>query len=223
MFYIRETEYQSFVALKHEKQLLLSDYVDVWKVILFVLIAKGLEETDVVPDMVPRFSRLRNLQRAIDTYYQSAFAPEIVYALNFLKESKVAAELVAKFAKAGGEEKESLSFSESRFQMNLLYIERKFKDALSALKLSQHHILFVDGIDIRPSSIAYEEYIACIKGLANAVWSLNNDFFPTIKDTPGRIRVVLLMSVCTIFEGVFFKQTDGKRQAGLAGFSGVRI
>jgi hypothetical protein len=29
--------------------------------------------------------------------------------------------------------------------------------------------------------------------LANAIWTLNNDFFPAIKDTPGRIRVVLLI------------------------------
>jgi hypothetical protein len=73
VFYIRETEYQSFVTLKNEKHLLLSDYVDIWKVILFVLIAKTLEEADLVPNMLVRFDKLRGLQKAIDAYYESAF------------------------------------------------------------------------------------------------------------------------------------------------------
>lgn len=33
----------------------------------------------------------------------------------------------------------------------------------------------------------------CIKGLANAVWEINNDFFPTIKGGGGRLRAVLLV------------------------------
>jgi hypothetical protein len=193
VFYIRETEYQAFVALKNEKQLLLSDYVNIWKVIIFVLLGQTLAENDVISGWISRFAKLASLKKAVETYYQSAFAPEIVYALNFVKESKVAAELISKAAKAGGEENESLSFSESRFQANLLYIERQFRDAISILKLSQNHIIFIDGIDIRPASIPFDEYLACIKGLANAVWSLNNDFFPAVKDTPGRSKIVLLI------------------------------
>jgi len=53
-------------------------------------------------------------------------------------------------------------------------------------------MLFIDGIDIRPSNVAYEEYLDCIKGLANAVCSLNNDFFPNIPGE-GKIRLVLLI------------------------------
>ena len=79
--------------------------------------------------------------------------------------------------KLGGEEKVSISFSESRFQTNLLFIQNHFEDALRSLKLSRNHILFIDGIDIRPSSILYEDYLECVKGLANAVWSINTDFF----------------------------------------------
>jgi len=75
----------------------------------------------------------------------------------------------------------------------LLYIQRHFEEALSSLKLSQNHILFIDGIDIRPSSIPYEDYLDCVKGLANAVWSINSDFFANIKDSKGRLRVVLLI------------------------------
>lgn len=37
------------------------------------------------------------------------------------------------------------------------------------------------------------DYIQCIKGLANAVWEMNNDFFPNIKGTKGHMRIVLLL------------------------------
>ena len=33
----------------------------------------------------------------------------------------------------------------------------------------------------------------CVKGLANAIWSVNNDFFSSIKDSRGRMRAVLLI------------------------------
>jgi len=65
--------------------------------------------------------------------------------------------------------------------------------AISQLKLKHNHLLFIDGIDIRPDIIPYNEYLYCVKGLANAVWSLNNDFFSNIKDSKGRFRVVLLL------------------------------
>uniref|UniRef100_UPI0025CD3B98 P-loop ATPase, Sll1717 family n=1 Tax=uncultured Nevskia sp. TaxID=228950 RepID=UPI0025CD3B98 len=139
------------------------------------------------------FSKFQSLHEAIQEYYIHAFSPEIIHALQFVRESKLAAELLSKYAKASGEQKESIAFSESRFQTNLLYIQKNFENALSSLKLKRNNILFIDGIDIRPASIPYEDYIECIKGLANAVWEVNNDFFSKIKDSKGRMRVVLLV------------------------------
>ncbi|MBI6557469.1 hypothetical protein YA0850_34655, partial [Pseudomonas veronii] len=103
------------------------------------------------------------------------------------------AEFLSKHAKASGEQKESITFSENRFQTNLLYIQKRFEKVLESLKLADSHTLFIDGIDIRPSGIPYPEYLDCVKGLANAVWQLNNDFFPKIKDSKGRLKVVLLI------------------------------
>jgi hypothetical protein len=74
-----------------------------------------------------------------------------------------------------------------------LYIQKSFEEALETLKLEQDHILFIDGIDIRPDAISYEDYLACVRGLANAVWFVNNDFFANIKDSKGRLRTVLLV------------------------------
>lgn len=189
--FIRETEYQKFVALKKEKHLDLSDYTNIWRVILLLMLSKQISEKE--EGLIPKFIKFKNIQNAIDEYYLHAFSPEIIHALQFVQESKVAAEFLSKHAKASGEQKESLTFSESRFQTNLLYIQKSFEKALTDIKLSSSHTLLIDGIDIRPSGIPFPEYLDCVKGLANAVWQLNNDFFPSIKDSKGRMKVVLLI------------------------------
>jgi len=189
--FIRETEYQKFVSLKKEKHLDLSDYTNIWRVILLLMLSKQIAEKE--SGLIPKFIKFRDLNSAIDEYYLHAFSPEIIHAMQFVQESKIAAEFLSKHAKASGEQKESLTFTDSRFQTNLLYIQKSFEKALSELKLSNNHTLFIDGIDIRPDGIPYTEYLDCVKGLANAIWQLNNDFFPSIRDSKGRLKVVLLV------------------------------
>ncbi|HEX8635766.1 MAG TPA: hypothetical protein VF703_16575 [Pyrinomonadaceae bacterium] len=191
--YIRETEYQKFISMKLEKHLALSDYTNIWKVILYLLMSQVISERESTNFLFRAFSKFRILKEAIDEYYANAFSPEIIYAMQFVEQSKLAAELIFKYAKASGEETASITFSESRFQTNLLYIQKKFEDALTSLKLKDNHILFIDGIDIRPNGVPYDDYLECVKGLAHAVWSINNDFFSNIKDSKGRMRVVLLV------------------------------
>lgn len=53
--------------------------------------------------------------------------------------------------------------------------------------------MFIDGIDIRPDAIPFDDYLDCVKGLANAIWSINSDFFANIKDSKGRMKAVLLV------------------------------
>jgi hypothetical protein len=191
--FIRETEYQKFLVLKRDKQLNLSDYTGIWKTIIYLLLSQQIQTIEGGPDFLRRFTKMAALQGAIDEYYNKAFAPEIIQALQFVQESKFAAELISKYAKLGADEKDSISFSESRFQSNLFYIQQSFEGALKQLRVKTNHILFIDGIDIRPASIPYEEYLECIRGLANAVWEVNNDIFPSIKGSNARMRVVLLV------------------------------
>lgn len=191
--YIRETDYQKFVALKSKKHLELSDYTNIWMVIILLLFSDSIKIDDLDHFPINRTSKLRALKSAINEYYAHAFSPEIISVLNFIENSKLAAELISKHLKLGGEESINTTFSESRFQINLMYIQRQFENALSDLKLKDNHLLFIDGIDIRPGSIPYDEYLECIKGLANASWNLNNDFFSSIRDSKGRFRVILLL------------------------------
>ena len=191
--YIRETEYQKFITLKNEKHLELSDYSSIWKVIVYLLLSEDIHRKEKKNALFERFTKLHCLHKAINEYYNNAFSPEIIYALNFIQESKLAAELLSKHTKGYGDQKDTMSFTEKRFQTNLFYIQKKFENVLKSLKLDRNYILFIDGIDIRPDTVPYNEYINCIKGLANAVWEVNNDFFPSIRDSKGRLRVILLI------------------------------
>jgi hypothetical protein len=190
--FLRETDYQKFVNLKKEKHLQLSDYSSIWKVILLLLMAKSLRSNEL-DHFLLKNKKIKMVMNAIDEYYASAFAPEIVNAMTMVENSKAAAEIMLKYAKAGAETGVNITFQESKFQINLFYIEQQFEEAFRDLKIKKNHILFIDGIDIRPGSIPYADYLECVKGLAAAVWSLNNDFFSQIKDSPGRFRVVLLV------------------------------
>ncbi len=207
--YIRETEYRKFITLKKEKHLELSDYTNVWKVIIYLLLSKKIDDVEGDNFSFKNFGKFKTIKNTINEYYYSAFSPEIIQALEFVQHSKLAAELLSKHAEVKGEQNETFSFSESRFQSNLFYIQKKFEDAIKQIRLDSNYILFIDGIDIRPSGIPYEKYLECIKGLANAVWEVNTDFFPKIKGGKGRCRVVLLIRP-DIFESVGLQNQNTK-------------
>lgn len=145
--FIRETEYQKFLQLKKDKNLVLSDYTNIWKKILCILLAESVAAKEGSDSFWAAFGKFRNLKKAIDEYYLHAFSPEIVNVMQMVEESSLAAGLMSKYAKLSGEEKETLTFSETRFQTNLLYIQRHLESSLGSLKLKQHHLLFIDGID----------------------------------------------------------------------------
>jgi hypothetical protein len=207
--YIRETEYRKFISLKNEKHLQLSDYTSIWKVIIYLLLCQKIDETLGDSFSFVNFGKFKAVKETINEYYYSAFSPEIIQALEFVQNSKLAAELLSKYAKLKGERSESFTFTESRFQANLFYIQKKFEDAIKQIRLERNYILFIDGIDIRPSGIPYEEYLECVKGLSNAVWEVNTDFFPTVKGGKGRCRVVLLIRP-DIFESVGLQNQNAK-------------
>lgn len=207
--FIRETDYQRFVTLKKEKNLQLSDYTSIWKVILLLLLAEEIYDKEPQLDILKNFGKFKILHNTIEEYYNDAFSPEIIQAMQFIVESEISAEILSKFATLAGTEKEVKKFDKNRFQMNLFYIEKKFKDSLSQIKLKNNHILFIDGIDIRPDNVPFPDYLECIKGLANAIWELNNDFFPTIRDSHGRARIVLLVRP-DIFESLGLQNLNTK-------------
>jgi hypothetical protein len=207
--YLRETEYQKFLELKKRDHLQLSDFTSIWRTILLLLLAKKISTDEPSGSLFFRRKSFTLIQNAIDEYYQNAFSPEILVALQVTDETKLFADIISKHFKAGGEEKETIAFESKRFQANLIYIEDKLRKALSAVKTTKRHTLFIDGIDIRPESIPYGDYRECIAGLANAVWSLNNDFLCQLKDPGGQSRIVLLVRP-DILESLGLQNTNTK-------------
>ncbi len=190
--YLAATDYEKFYTLKKNKNLDLTGYVGIWKVILLLLLAKNVSEQDKVVSIFNK-SNISDLNSAIDEYYMNAFSPEITNVMKIMDESEIIAKLISKYAEAGGTVTNKIEFSETRFQHNLFYIEKSFSDAITKLKLNKDIVLFIDGIDIRPDIIPYIDYIECIKGLVNATWTLNTGLFQKGKDTKGLFKIVLLL------------------------------
>lgn len=191
--FIRETDYDKFIALKNSNNLVLSDYVSVWKVIILMLISASIRESEISNNVFSKRTKFNKVKEALSKYYNNAFSPEIMNTFTLLENSEIAVKLFSRVAELSAKDQQTQSVCSQGFQTNLFYIQKQFEDALGELRMSKNHVLFIDGIDIRPGSILYKDYLTCIKGLANAIWSLNNDFFPKIKDTQGRIRIVLLI------------------------------
>ncbi len=190
--YISATDYDKFYNIKKQKNLELTDFVGIWKVILLLLLSKSITDDDKVLSLFNK-SNIDDLLRAIDEYYMNAFTPEIITALKIVDETELAAKLICKYSEVSGKSDTKLEFSETRFQMNLFYIEKQFSDAIKRLKLNRNVNLFIDGIDIRPNVIPYDDYIQCIRGLADACWALNTELFQNVKDSKGHLKIVLLL------------------------------
>ena len=190
--YISGTDYEKFYELKKNKRIDISGYVDIWKTIIYLLLSKSITDDDKVVSLFNK-SNLGELMEAIDEYYNKAFSPEIINALKIVDKSEIAAQLVCQHAEVSGNMGVTSEFTEQRLQMNLYYICQQFAKCLGNLKLTKNITLYIDGIDVRPSQIPYEEYLDCIKGLANACWTLNTELFANVRDSKGQLKVVLLL------------------------------
>ena len=84
--FIESTDYEKFHELKKKKMIDVSGYVDIWKTILLLLLAKSVTENDNVVSVFNR-NILSKLLEAIDQYYDCAFSPEIIHALKIVDKS----------------------------------------------------------------------------------------------------------------------------------------
>lgn len=198
---IQETEYLKFIKLKQLHKLDLSDYSNIWKVLLLVLMSQQIKKGEDWTSLLKNYRDFDTLNELINQFYDNGFSPEIEKVITIVEDYKKS---VSCFGKLGTEsngngvdfgvsDNESRQVTNVTFQMNLLLLEKRFMDAIDSLRLQKNHIIFIDGIDLRPHNIAYEDYLECVKGLASAVWHLNTTFFANIKDSRGRLRVLLLL------------------------------
>ena len=186
--FVQDTDYQKFLDLKESRDLSTADYIEIWKSIILLLIAEKISEDE--PELIGSATQFRALKNAIDQFYMHAFRPEIYDAFQFIESSKESAQLIFEHIRDASSH---IVFSEAKFKLNLSFIQKQFEDVISFLPLKKSHILFIDGIDVRPPDLQYRSYMECVKGLTNAVWSLNTNVLTKLKNKNMDIKVMLLI------------------------------
>lgn len=188
-----ETQYKRFIALKKQGKLDYSDYANIWRPMLLAMVAQAViaKSKGFFASFTGKFA---DLEQKIAQFNKRALNPEVEVAFEMVSS------MADKFA-LGKDNVAKAEFSDSStssdksqvIKHHLLEIESGLKESLSDLKLSRNHIVFIDGIDYRPEDVPYVDYLACIKGLGEASWQLNSEFFANIRDSIGRIKIVLLV------------------------------
>ncbi|HWL53765.1 MAG TPA: hypothetical protein VNQ90_15105 [Chthoniobacteraceae bacterium] len=188
-----ETQYAKFIELKKQGHLNYSDYASIWRAILLFVIAQMILTKS--KGFFSSFTgKYKKVEQSLRNWTANALNPEIEIAFDvILKEAAKSSIAAAKISKIEASQTSERAERTTQIRHNLLNCENEFREALESLKLSKSQILFFDGIDYRPESINYKEYLECVKGLGEAVWQLNNHFFGSIRDSRGRIKIVLLV------------------------------
>lgn len=191
--YIRETDYIKFLEMKKHKALSFSDYSYVWKVILCLLVLKTIKKDDLDINIFSKMLMFKHLNKLIDEFYENAFQAEIMQAIDVVDEEYFTAAMSVDLANAETGFSSQQKTSQRKFKFYLMKIFGNFEKAINEIKLKKNIILFIDGIDIRPYNIPYKDYLECVKGLIDAAWGINNDLFGNVRDSKGKIKVVLLL------------------------------
>lgn len=172
-----ESQYKRFIALKKDGKLSYSDYANIWRPMLLHMTCQCIldKSKNFFTNLTGKFSAI---QTEIARFNKNALNPEVEVAFEAINE--MALNTAIKNEHVGNISADFRTRDTDKtanIKHHLLEAETTLKTALSDLKLGNKHILFIDGIDYRPESVPYNDYLACIKGLGEAVWQLNNDFF----------------------------------------------
>lgn len=188
-----ETQYKRFIALKKQGKLDYSDYANIWRPILLSMTAQAVvsKSKGFIAGITGKFSAV---EKEISTFNKRALNPEVEVAFELVTAMSDSLSLGSdKYAKLDASDSTTSSDHSQIIKHHLLETESRLKEAIGELKLSNNHIIFLDGIDYRPEDVPYIDYIACIKGIGEASWQLNSEFFSNIRDSRGRIKIVLLI------------------------------
>lgn len=188
-----ETQYSRFINLKNDGKLEYSDYASIWRSMLLFLTGHLIinKSKGTISKITGKYNQL---EKSIEMWSRNALNPEVESAFEAVTSETFRADIGKKdIAQVGASESHSNTQKGPLLKHHLLETEVSLKDAIQSLKLKNNHILFIDGIDYRPERVPYREYLACIKGLSEAAWQLNTEFFNGIRDSKGRIKIVLLV------------------------------
>ena len=193
------TDYKIFMNLRKLGFIQLSDFTRIWKIILLVMACESIQKNDIAAFGPRRSELFENLRDKIDSYYQNAYVPEVANTIKYIFDEACSSQAGINFSalglggelQAGITEKAATEFSVQKFQNNLIELERNFQSAFSRLKINKSKFIIIDSIDVRLVDFSESEYLACIQGLAQAIWSVNADVFRTMPESKGFLKAVL--------------------------------
>lgn len=175
---VENTVYDKFVTMKQNKSLDMSTYKDVWINMIYLILCEEIR--NLIQSNPLKYRHYMSLTKAIEKFYSSAFKPEFINALEFVDKSNASVNTMIEngvFSLGGNAEEEfTQKYVEQSYQLSLMKLKDGFEKALQPLNIHNKFILFIDGIDARPAHISNKEYIDCLKGLVNAVITLNSSF-----------------------------------------------
>ncbi|XQA65507.1 P-loop ATPase, Sll1717 family [Xanthomonas sacchari] len=188
-----ESQYKRFMQMKRSGKLDYSDYANIWRPMLLAMMAQAIiiKSKGFIQGITGKFDAIEN---QVKSFNRETLNPEVEVAFELV--TQATDKFMAgneKAAKVESSDQLTSSDKSTIIKHHLLEKETNLKEAISDLKLKKNHILFIDGIDYRPEDVPYVDYLACIKGLGEASWQLNSEFFSNIRDSPGRIKIVLLV------------------------------
>lgn len=187
---VENTVYDKFVTMKQNKSLDMSTYKDIWINMIYLVLCEEIK--NIIRDNIFKHKQYTALNKSVTEFYNNAFKPEFINALEFVEKSSSSINSMVKngvFSLDGKSEDEfSQKYIEQSYQLSLMKLKDGFEKALQNIKLNNNFILFIDGIDARPTHISNNEYMDCLKGLVNAVITLNNSFLKTLG-----IKITLLI------------------------------
>jgi hypothetical protein len=153
-----ESQYKRFIALKNRGKLEYSDYANIWRPMLLHMVAQALVQKSkgLLASFTGKFDAV---EAEIDAFNAGALNPEVEVAFELISESKDQLSLgFDKYASAQTEALSRETNKSERIRHHLLEQERRLKTAIADLRLSRHHVLFIDGIDYRPESPKFDTY-----------------------------------------------------------------
>ncbi len=197
-------DYGKIITMKNENKLNYTSYTTMWKAILLIKIISTISDNEM-NSIFTKSNVLCSIKKVLKDFNYNkltidSFSPvKVIDNAGFI--SSITDLLKLKYYNVEGSAKLSSTYNEShKTEHSIMVFEdiwTKFindiGENLTKLKLQNHHYLFVDGIDVRPDEIAYDDYKKCASSLVRAVYDVNSEILSQIKDTKkGRLQIILL-------------------------------
>jgi len=181
--FVQPTDYYNLVSMQLRLgDRTVADYSDAWQLALLTAFFHRTNTLFPQIDSGP----VAAIRQALDHFLLGTYGGEIADSLEFIKASREISAYLR--GSAGTAEPHS---PDVPLTVHHKFLLQKLRDAIGSYPQGLQYCLFVDGLDVRPSELAYDTYIQCVKGLANAVWILNATVFQQFADQD--FKIVLLV------------------------------